>query len=75
MNRIAALLVILALALFMLTPLAVGVNSPSVNTASLWADGGGPAPPFPWSIGNTSSPIRWADGGGPAPPFPWATGL
>jgi hypothetical protein len=72
MNRIAALLVILALALFMLTPLAVGVNSPSVNSSPTWADGSGPAPPFPWADGSgPAPPFPWADGSGPAPPFPW----
>jgi hypothetical protein len=71
MKKILAVLAVLALAVIMLAPVFVGVNYIPVNMQALWAMGGGPAPPFPWSIG--SSPIQrptW-DFGGPAPPFPW----
>jgi hypothetical protein len=73
MKKILAVLAVLALAVIMLAPVCVGVNSISVNMQTLLADGAGPAPPFPWSI--SSSPIprpTWDDGAGPAPPFPWS---
>ena len=73
MQKILAVLAVLALAVLMLAPVFTNVNNIPVNIQTLWADGGGPAPPFPWAI--HSSPIprpTWDDGGGPAPPFPWS---
>ncbi|MFI5070902.1 MAG: hypothetical protein ACHP8A_08430 [Terriglobales bacterium] len=73
MKRITALLFVFALLLVIVAPTGFGVNTQSVNISSqssIWADGGGPAPPFP-NMPPSASPIfLWADGGGPAPPFP-----
>ena len=71
MKRTVALLFVLALLLAIVAPMGFGVNTQSVSTWSsptVWADGGGPAPPFPDMTNSTTN--LWADGGGPAPPFP-----
>ena len=73
MKRTIALLFVFALLLAMLAPAGFSVNTQLVNISShssIWADGGGPAPPFPKMPSSVSSILLWADGGGPAPPFP-----
>jgi hypothetical protein len=60
MKQLALVIMLCAMALGILTPIAIGVNANSVNSDAVWADGGGPPPPFP---------AVWADGGGPPPPF------
>ena len=65
MKRITALLFVFALLLVIVAPVTFGVNTRIVNNSSgssVWADGGGPVPPFPSGL--------LADGGGPVPPFP-----
>ncbi len=65
MKRITALLFVFALLLMIVAPVTFGVNTRVVNNSSrlsVWADGGGPVPPFPSGL--------VADGGGPVPPFP-----
>ena len=49
-------------------------HSPSLRTeywhaSQLWADGGGPMPPWP------TSNLLLADGGGPMPPWPTTVGF
>jgi hypothetical protein len=63
MKRLFGALFLSALILLMLAPVSNHVNKSLVNGQRLWADGGGPIPPFP-------NPPLWADGGGPIPPFP-----
>jgi hypothetical protein len=73
MKKSLAVLAVLSLIVLMLAPVCIGVNISSVTIHTLWADGGGPAPPFPWSINSNPIPRpTWDDGGGPAPPFPWS---
>ena len=71
MKRTIALLFVFALLLLIVAPTGFGVNTQSVNISSqssIWADGGGPAPPWPDMAASTAR--LWADGGGPAPPWP-----
>jgi len=71
MKRIVALLSVFALLLAIVAPMSFSVNTLAVNTSShslVWADGGGPAPPWPDIAASTNR--LWADGGGPAPPWP-----
>ncbi len=73
MKQLAVVTLLCAMALGILTPMAISVNANSVNSHAVWADGGGPAPPVPWMYNARSVDRRtvWADGGGPAPPVPW----
>ncbi|MFZ0737105.1 MAG: hypothetical protein WCA98_15485 [Candidatus Acidiferrales bacterium] len=61
-------LALLALVSAMLLPVAVGVNTLSVNSQPIWADGSGmPIPPLP-----PTKPVHgFLDGSGmPIPPLP-----
>lgn len=69
MKQIALVLVVCVLLFVMLAPITTGVNTSTVisHAATVWADGGAPAPPFP---PYPHLLITWGDGGAPAPPFP-----
>ena len=70
MKRTIALLFVLALLLVIVAPASFSVNTQSVNTvlhSSVWADGGGPVPPFP---DITAPTINLLADGGPVPPWP-----
>lgn len=77
MNKsvVAALVTV---AVTILTPVGVGVNSPSVNNPAVWVDGSGsPVPPIPVLCVDGSGspvppmPVLLADGSGsPVPPMP-----
>jgi hypothetical protein len=46
MKQLTLVIMLCAMALGILTPIAIGVNANSVNSDAVWADGGGPPPPF-----------------------------
>jgi hypothetical protein len=63
MNKFTAVAVLVAVAVTIVAPVGFGVNTPSVNKPTVWADGSGsPIPPMP---------VLLADGSGsPIPPMP-----
>jgi hypothetical protein len=76
MKRRFLVLVLFTLAAAIVTPVSFRVNSLSVNSTTVWADGAGsPVPPFPSVVDNTGSHVSTLllamDGAGsPVPPFP-----